>query len=88
MANDLGYKVIQWDTDSMDWKAANAKDIVTQVTSKVHPGDIVLLHASDSAKYNQEALPQLIDELRAQGYDFVSVSELLEQSSVSFKQAE
>lgn len=88
VANDLGYKVIQWDTDSMDWKAANAKEIVTQVTSKVHPGDIVLLHASDSAKYNQEALPQLIDELRTQGYDFVSVSELLEQSSVSFQQAE
>ncbi|MNC38259.1 Peptidoglycan-N-acetylglucosamine deacetylase [compost metagenome] len=88
IANDLGYKVVQWDTDSMDWKASNATDIVNQVTSKAHPGDIILLHASDSAKYNQEALPQIIDGLRSQGYDFVSVSELLEQSSVSFQQAE
>lgn len=87
-AHDLGYKVIQWDTDSLDWKAANAKEIVAQVTSKAHPGDIILMHASDSAKYNQEALPSIIDELRSQGYEFVSVSELLEQSSVSFHQAE
>jgi polysaccharide deacetylase family sporulation protein PdaB len=88
VANDLGYKVIQWDTDSMDWKATSAKDIVSQVTSQAHAGDIVLMHASDSAKYNQEALPQIIDELKNQGYEFVTVSELMEQSTISSKQAE
>lgn len=88
IAGDLGYKVIQWDTDSLDWKAKSAQEIVSQVVDKAHSGDIILLHASDSAKYNQEALPQIIDQLKSQGYDFVSVSELLEQSSVSNKLVE
>lgn len=88
VADDMGYKVIQWGTDSMDWKASNAQEIVDQVTGHVHPGDIVLLHASDSAKYNKEALPVIIDQLRKNGYEFVSVSELMEQSSISTNQVE
>lgn len=88
VANELGYKVIQWDTDSLDWKANSAQEIVQQVTSLAHPGDIVLMHASDSAKYNQEALPQIIDHLKDQGYEFVTVSELLEQTVISNRQVE
>jgi polysaccharide deacetylase family sporulation protein PdaB len=88
VADDLGYKVIQWDTDSQDWKADSAQQIVEQVKTKAHPGDIILMHASDSVKYNEEALPQIIDILRDQGYEFVTVSELLEQSSVSTNQVD
>lgn len=88
VAQDLGYQVIQWDTDSTDWKAKSAQEIVEQVKSQAHPGDIVLMHASDSAKYNQEALPQIIDHLKSQGYEFVSVGELLEQASISTRQTE
>ncbi|WP_438449111.1 polysaccharide deacetylase family sporulation protein PdaB [Gorillibacterium sp. sgz5001074] len=88
VADELGYKVIQWGTDSLDWKASNAQEIVDRVTSKTHPGDIILLHASDSVKYNQDALPQIIDRLREQGYEFVSVSELMEQSSITTSQVD
>lgn len=88
VANELGYQVIQWDTDSLDWKANSAEEIVKQVTTQAHAGDIVLMHASDSAKYNQEALPQIIDYLKAQGFEFVTVSELMEQSAISTKQVE
>lgn len=88
VANDLGYKVIQWDTDSLDWKSSSSQEIVDRVVTQAHPGDIVLMHASDSVKYNQEALPQIIDQLRGQSYEFVGVSELLEQASSSSKQVE
>lgn len=88
IAGDLGYTVIQWDTDSMDWKASSSKEIVDRVVDKAHAGDIVLMHASDSAKYNQEALPQIIDKLKAQGFEFVTVSELLDQSAITTKEAE
>lgn len=88
VADELGYKVIQWGTDSLDWKAANAQEIVDRVTTKAHPGDIVLMHASDSVKFNQDALPQIIDRLRDQGYEFVSVSELMEQSSIQTHQVD
>jgi peptidoglycan/xylan/chitin deacetylase (PgdA/CDA1 family) len=86
VASDLGYKVIQWDTDSLDWKNIGVDNIVKRVTTKAHPGDIVLLHASDSCKQTHEALPIIIDELRRQGYEFVTVSELISQSNAEGKE--
>lgn len=88
VATDMNYKVIQWDTDSLDWKNPGVEQIVSRVMTKTHPGDIILLHASDSCKQTHEALPQIIDQLRAKGYEFVTVSELMEQSTVRNKQVE
>ncbi|GIP41459.1 putative polysaccharide deacetylase PdaB [Paenibacillus sp. J31TS4] len=85
IANELNYTVVQWDTDSLDWKNPGVDTIINRVVKKAHPGDIVLLHASDSCKQTHEALPAIIDQLRAQGYEFVTVSELIEQSQVSKK---
>ncbi|MBO2945778.1 polysaccharide deacetylase family sporulation protein PdaB [Paenibacillus sp. F411] len=81
IADSLNYTVIQWDTDSQDWKNIGTDQIVDRVVSKAHPGDIVLLHASDSVKQTHEALPDIIDELRRKGYEFVTVTDLLQQSS-------
>jgi polysaccharide deacetylase family sporulation protein PdaB len=82
VAADMGYTVIQWDTDSKDWMNPGVDNIVKNVLSKAHPGDIVLLHASDSCKQTHLALPTIIDGLRAQGYEFVTVSELIAGSQV------
>lgn len=83
--NNMGYTVIQWNTDSLDWMNPGTANIVNRVTKRVVPGDIVLMHASDSSKQIVEALPQIISHLRQQGYKFVSVSELLENANVSSK---
>ncbi|WP_202081275.1 polysaccharide deacetylase family sporulation protein PdaB [Caldalkalibacillus salinus] len=77
IADELGYQVIQWDTDSKDWLNPGVDKIVDNVVSNAHPGDIILFHASDSSKQTHEALPRIIDELREQGYAFVTVSELI-----------
>ncbi|WP_059040353.1 polysaccharide deacetylase family sporulation protein PdaB [Paenibacillus rubinfantis] len=82
IAASQGYKVIQWDTDSQDWMNKGVQTIVDRVVKKAHPGDIVLLHASDSVKQTHEALPTIIDELRKQGYEFVTVTDLLQEASV------
>ena len=82
IANELGYTVIQWDTDSLDWKNPGVNTIINRVVSRAHPGDIVLMHASDSCKQTHEALPVIIDRLRAEGYEFVTVSELLKLAEV------
>ncbi|UUZ82102.1 polysaccharide deacetylase family sporulation protein PdaB [Paenibacillus sp. P26] len=86
IANELNYTVIQWDTDSLDWKNPGVDNIVNRVVTKAHPGDIVLLHASDSCKQTHEALPTIIDKLREKGYQFVTVSELMKQTQVDNKQ--
>lgn len=82
IANRMGYSVIQWDTDSKDWMNPGTDAIINNVLSKAHPGDIVLLHASDSCKETHLALPVIIDKLRAQGYQFVTVSELIAGTQV------
>lgn len=82
IADSLGYSVIQWDTDSQDWTNPGKDVIIANVLSKAHPGDIVLMHASDSSKETHLALPVIIDKLRAQGYALVTVSELITGTDV------
>jgi polysaccharide deacetylase family sporulation protein PdaB len=74
--------VIQWDTDSQDWMNIGVDNIIQRVVSKAHPGDIVLMHASDTCTQTHEALPVIIDQLRAKGYEFVTVTELLNQAKI------
>ncbi|MEW6171935.1 MAG: polysaccharide deacetylase family sporulation protein PdaB [Bacillota bacterium] len=76
-ASEVGYTVIQWDADSLDWKNPGVDTIIGRVTKLVRPGSIVLLHASDSCQQTDQALPVIITELRKQGYKLVTVSELL-----------
>lgn len=80
--NNMGYTVIQWNTDSLDWKNPGVHAITQRVLKRAVPGDIILMHASDSSKQMTQALPQIIDGLRANGYQFVTVSELLAQAEV------
>ena len=75
--DSLGYTVIQWRTDSRDWMKPGVQTIINRVVSGAVPGDIILLHASDSCPQTPEALGAIIDQLRAKGYQFVTVSELL-----------
>jgi|SRR5690625_4304262 len=82
IADELGYQVIQWDTDSLDWKNPGVNQIVDRVVSKAHPGDIVLMHASDSCQQTHLALPEIIDQLRDDGYEFVTVSELIHHTEL------
>lgn len=76
-ANELGYHVIQWDVDSLDWKDYGCESIIHTVTNHKHLGNgsIILMH--NGAKYTKDALEKMIICLKEQGYDFVKVSELI-----------
>ncbi|GKU76670.1 polysaccharide deacetylase family sporulation protein PdaB [Paenibacillus sp. L3-i20] len=80
IAEELQYTVIQWDTDSLDWMNIGTDKIVNRVVTRTHPGDIILMHASDSVTQTHIALPTIIDQLRGDGYDFVTVSQLISQT--------
>ena len=71
----LGVTPIQWNVDSLDWKELPADEITARVTGKVVPGSIVLFH--NAGLHTPEALPAILDWLRANGYKAVPVSELL-----------
>ena len=74
-AAEEGFTTIQWDVDSRDWKKPDPAEMVTKVTENVQCGSIVLFHSG--AEPTPAALPQILDILSQQGYEFVTVSELI-----------
>lgn len=79
----LGYRTIHWSVDSMDWTNPGVDTIVRRVLGKTRSGDIILMHASDSARQTVLALPRIIDGLRKKGFQLVTVSKLLEEQTRS-----
>ena len=76
-ATACGYYTIQWDVDSLDWKDYGVDSIVKTVCEhrNLQNGSIILMH--NGAKYTAEALPKVIEGLKAKGYEIVPVSELI-----------
>lgn len=75
----LGYTVVLEKVDPQDWARPGADVIVQRVKELRADGNIVLLHdAGGDRSQTLEALPRIIDYLRARGDRIVSLSELLE----------
>ncbi len=74
-AQSQGMLTVQWDVDSLDWKNLEPQEIVDRVTNRVKPGSIMLFH--NGAKNTPQALPQVIEKLRQEGYTFLKASDLL-----------
>ena len=71
--------IILWSIDTKDWAHTPAEDIVKNVLSNVKGGDIILMHDYLSGKNGtREALRVIIPKLLGEGYEFVTVSELIE----------
>lgn len=86
-ADKLGYRVIQWSVDSLDWKRPGPSAVINNVLngsragSGAKAGDIILFHASDSAPDTVEALPTVIKSLRLKGNTLIPVGQLLSKAS-------
>lgn len=76
-AAGAGYRVVQWDLNSLDIQTPGKDTIVNNVVKGIQPGSIILLNASDTASQTPGALSDVITGLRAQGYELVTVSTLL-----------
>ena len=66
---------VLWDVDPLDWKTSNSDVIAKRVVDKVGENDIILLH--DASESSVLAAFKIIDELKTQGYTFVTVEEIL-----------
>jgi len=69
------YSTILWSVDSLDWKSRNPAAIKKVILSDITNRSIVLMHDLHTA--TAEALPELLMTLKQEGYEFVTVSELL-----------
>jgi len=74
-----------WHQDTYDWKKPGVNKIVNKVTSGITPGDIILMHdGGGDRSQTVKALDKILKLLSKDGYEFVTVSELLYRSNSIF----
>ncbi|MBQ7795670.1 MAG: polysaccharide deacetylase family protein [Lachnospiraceae bacterium] len=72
---ELDMEPVFWDVDSRDWELRSTSAIVKKVVRDTENGDIILMH--DEFGTSVDAAFQIIDNLMAKGYTFVTVNELM-----------
>lgn len=85
VVNDAGYVAVRWTVDTLGWKGttggATASSVRRRVLDSARPGEIVLMHLGanpdDGTTLDADALPGVIESLRALGYGFVTLDALL-----------
>ncbi len=79
IAKGLESKIVLWAIDTHDWAHTSTSNMVKNVLKNIKDGDIILFHDYVSGEYNTpSALEILIPILLERGYEFVTVSELLQ----------
>lgn len=79
--SNIGYKIVAWNVDSLDWKGLSAEEVKTNVLENVTEGSIILQHSAggegEDLSGSVEALPEIIDVLKEEGFEFVTIDEIL-----------
>lgn len=80
----LGVPAFYWSDDSGDWwSGATADSVYNNTIKTAGDGDILLLH--DSHSWSCEAAIRIVDKLQAEGYEFVTLSELFRRRGVKLE---
>ena len=79
----VGVPMVKWSVDPRDWESLNTDKVVQAVLDTVQPNSIILLH--DIYPTSVEAALRLVDLLRQEGYQFVTVRELLALNGITPK---
>lgn len=71
--------LVLWSVDTNDWKARSTSESVhNAITREAHGGAVILMH--DVHEKSVKILAQVIEELKAKGYEFVTVSDLIAEA--------
>lgn len=80
-AADHRFLIVNWNVDSLDWKGLSSDKVENNIVSATKAGSIILQHCGggpgEDLSGTVEALPGIIRKLKNQGYQFVTVPELL-----------
>lgn len=83
MRKKLKMPMILWSLDTLDWKSKDADKVFKQIKKNVSDGDIILVH--DIHPSTAEAMKKVIPWLQENGYDILTVSELMERKGKKIK---
>lgn len=75
LEKELNMIPVLWSVDPLDWCTGNAQTVVRRVKEKVKDNSIILMH--DYYDSSVTAALQIVDELLEEGYEFVTVEEML-----------
>lgn len=78
LAAELGYRHVFWSLAFVDWQVDRQRGwryAYDNIMEQIHPGAVILLHTV--SRDNAEALPKVIDDLRAEGYQFRCLDDLM-----------
>jgi peptidoglycan-N-acetylglucosamine deacetylase len=87
VARELGLTPIMWNVTGYDWTAPPAAEIDRKVSSQIRGGDVILLHDGGHRQMGADrsqtisATDNLITRYKSQGYEFVTIAEMLQNSS-------
>ena len=74
---------IRWTGDSEDWKLPGAEKMVSNSLLNLRSGSIILMHdGGGDRSQDVEALPMLIERLQSEGYEFVTISDLMRAAGI------
>lgn len=82
-----GLQTIMWRASSYDWSMPTSDAIVNKVTRRIRGGEVILMHDGSHRSFGFDrsrtvaAANELIRRYRDQGYEFLSVGEMLQASS-------
>ena len=80
-AKDAGVSVILWSVDPEDWKYRNSDTVYNNIVKNAYDGCIILCH--DVYKTTVNGALRAIDTLQSQGYEFVTVEQLLTRRGIT-----
>lgn len=80
LAESMQFQVVHWNVNPDDWENPGVETIIDEVMKQTDNGDIILLHASDSAKQTAEALETILPGLKNKGYGLITISEMINQA--------
>jgi peptidoglycan-N-acetylglucosamine deacetylase len=75
--NNASLLAIQWDLSTGDPTPAQQAPAIAEAMLRAKPGSIIIAHANGRGHHTAEALPLAIPQLKAKGFEFVTISELL-----------
>ena len=79
VAGSMGYRLVLWTVDTLDWKYKDVGSILSYVKTQTKPGAIILMHDGGTADRSQTiaAIPKVVDWLLQNGYSLTTVENLL-----------
>lgn len=79
--NNTNLEIVLWNVDTLDWKIKSSKKIADRSLLQIKDRSIILMHDTHERTY--EALKIMIPKLIAEGYQFVTISDLNKINKIS-----